>query len=222
MRCVYDSFVKQMRVPALVAAVATFLIAGCATKPVTANLGPPIPAAAPPPALTADEMSRLIRDFPDTAHRVQLGQPMVLEDVKDMAKLGFSPDVIVSQVRISHTVFHLTASAIIDLKSSGVSEQVIDFLISTPSSIAGSNPMPEPSNLTATVQVPPPPAPAETPPPTPGPDYVWVGGDWVWNGGWVWVGGHWAYPPFVGAFWDHGVWRHGWGGYRRFRGGWRR
>ncbi len=42
----------------------------------------------------------------------------------------------------------------------------------------------------------------ETAPPSPGPDYAWVDGDWVWNGGWVWVVGHWDLPPF-----PNGVWR---------------
>jgi hypothetical protein len=54
------------------------------------------------------------------------------------------------------TVVHLTASVIIDLKNSGVSEQVIDFLISTPSWIAGSTPVPEPQTSPYAVQVPPP------------------------------------------------------------------
>jgi hypothetical protein len=84
-------------------------------------------------------------EAPDTCHRVQTAQPLTLADVKVMAKIGFSSDVIITQVRNSRTVYHLTANAIIDLKNSGVSEQVIDFLISTPSSVAGSTPVPEPT-----------------------------------------------------------------------------
>lgn len=68
--------------------------------------------------------------------------------------------------------------------------------------------------------VPPPPPPAEIvigtevrvvgpPPPVvkeviiarPGPNYVWVPGNWYWEGRWVWHKGHWAIPPRVGAVW---------------------
>ncbi len=34
------------------------------------------------------------------------------------------------------------------------------------------------------------------PGPPPGPAYVWVNGQWVWNGtAWVWMEGHWAVVP---------------------------
>jgi len=166
-------------------------------------------------------MAKLMQESPDTAHRVQTAQPLTVADVKMMAKLGFSSDVIITLIRNSHTVYHLTANAIIDLKNSGVSEQVIDFLISSPGSIAGSTPVPEPQGNASAVQTPPPAPLAETPPPAPGTDYVWVDGDWVWNGGWVWVGGHWAFPPYPGAIWFHGGWSRGWGGFRRVPGRWR-
>jgi hypothetical protein len=220
--------VKRMVALALMAVAFSLFMAGCATQS-TAPTPPPAPGSALPPptqavlvapSLTSDQMTRLSKENPETCQRIQTLQPLTVEDVKVMARLGFGSDVIINQVRNSHTVFHLTANAIIDLKNSGVSDQVIDFLISTPSSIAGSSP--EVSSNSA-AQVPPPPPPAETPPPAPGADYVWVGGDWVWNGGWVWYGGYWAYPPYPGAIWLHGGWRHGWyGGYRHYPGRWRR
>ncbi len=193
----------------MVAAALSLLIAGCASNP-----PPPPPyqpptaqVVLPPPVLTSDQIAKLCQAAPDTCHRVQNAQPLTLADVKAMAKIGFNSDVIIAVVRNSHAVFHLTADAIIDLKKSGVGEPVINFLINTPSTIAETTPKPE-------AQVPPPAPMDETPPPTPGPDYVWVGGDWVWNGGWVWAGGHWVIPPYPHAYWYHGVWRRGWGGYR--------
>jgi hypothetical protein len=217
-------FVKRMAVPALLAAALSLLIAGCASNP-PAYQPPTAQAGPPPPALTSDQMARLCQEAPDTCHRVQTAQPLTLADVKVMAKIGFSSEVIITQVRNSRTVFHLTANTIIDLKNSGVSDQVIDFLISTPNSIAGSTPVPEPQTTPSTVQEPPPAPIDETPPPAPGSDYAWVDGDWVWNGGWVWVGGHWALPPFPNGLWFHGGWSRGWGGFRggfhRQRGHWR-
>jgi hypothetical protein len=166
-------------------------------------------------------MAKLGQDAPDTYRRIQTGQPLTVADVKAMSRIGCPSDVIIGQVRNSHTVFHLTANAIIDLKNAGVSDQVVDFLISTPNSIAGSAAVPEPPPGAPVAQTPPPPPPSETQPPTPGPDYVWVGGDWVWNGGWVWVGGHWVLPPFPHAVWIHGRWFRGGGRFRWDHGHWR-
>src|ERR1039458_4238914 len=50
---------------------------------------------------------------------------------------------------------------------------------------------------------------------------MWIGGEWVWNGGWFWVGGHWGYPPHPHAIWIGGrSWddEHGW---HNFHGHWR-
>jgi len=50
-------------------------------------------------------------------------------DVKAMAKAGVSDEVIMSQIRSSRAVYRLTTAEIIDLKDSGVSQRVIDFMI---------------------------------------------------------------------------------------------
>ena len=221
------SFLGRVITPVLSVTAFAFLAAGCASKPPPPAPPPPPPPAvqpvAPPFALTGEQVDKLRHDAPDTWRRIETGQPLILGDVKAMVKAGMGPDAVIAQVRNSRTVFHLTASEIIDLKDSGVNNQVIDFLIATPNSIGGSTPVPEPETNYSAAQTPPPPPPAETEPPAPGPDYVWVGGDWVWNGGWVWVGGHWAYPPYPGAIWFHGGWRRGWGwgGYRHYGGHWR-
>jgi len=217
---------------ALITGALSVLLAGCSSHPPPAVPPPPVQGSAPPPgavpapppaALNADQMNRLCQAAPDTCHRVQLNQPLMLEDIKAMTRAGIASDAIIAQVRMSRTVFHLSAAQILDLKKADVTDQVLDFLLNTPSAIAAMPPPPEPQTNPYAAQAPsaPPPPQDETPPPTPGPDYVWVGGDWVWNGGWVWVGGHWAIPPFPGGFWYHGGWRRGWGGYRHYRGHWR-
>jgi hypothetical protein len=53
--------------------------------------------------------------------------------VKALAKAGLSDEVILSQIRNTQAVYHLTAAEIIDLKNSGVSEKVIDCMINTAS-----------------------------------------------------------------------------------------
>ena len=195
MNTMRDVFVKQMWSPAFMAAALGLMAAGCSSTsgpPPSTVPPPPLQGQVPPPpaemplppvALSADQMTKICQEAPDTCHRIQMAQPLTLADVKVMAKLPVPPDVIITTVRNSRTVFHLTANNIIDLKNSGVSDQVIDFLISTPNSIAGLTPVPEPQTNSTNPPTPPPPPPDETAPPAPGPDYAWVGGDWVWNDG---------------------------------------
>ena len=71
-------------------------------------------------------------------------QPMSLADVKMLAKSGVSDEVILSQIRNSHTVYRLNAADILDLKDSGVSEKVIDFMINTPTMYRSMRPPPPP------------------------------------------------------------------------------
>ncbi len=61
------------------------------------------------------------------------GQSISVADVKALATAGLSDEVILSHIRNSQAVYHLTTAEIIDLKNSGVSEKVIDFMINTPS-----------------------------------------------------------------------------------------
>ena len=47
-----------------------------------------------------------------------------------------------------------------------------------------------------------PPAPiVETVTIAPDPVSIWIGGAWIWRGGWVWAPGHWERPPHRGAVW---------------------
>ena len=94
----------------------------------------------PPPAnYTAQPITQA--QAPTTASSVQQQPmppnnqklPMTVADIKALAKGGLSDDIILSQVRSQHAVFHLTTFEIIDLKTGGVSEKVIDYMINTAS-----------------------------------------------------------------------------------------
>jgi len=56
---------------------------------------------------------------------------MTFSDVKALTKGGIGDDVILSQIRSTHSVFRLTTADILDLKKSEVREKVIDFMINT-------------------------------------------------------------------------------------------
>ena len=149
-----------------------------------------------------EQQERLHQQAPQTYVRVDQGQPLGVADVKALARAGINDDVIISQIRNSRTIYHLSAADIIDLRDAGVSNRVIDFMISTPG-IYGVAPAAQVN--TAVVAQPPPPPPVETVVVAPGPDYVWIDGEWVWNGQWFWAGGHWGYPPYPHAIWVRGL-----------------
>jgi outer membrane lipoprotein SlyB len=169
-------------------------------------------------SMDQEQQARLRAQAPQTYVRVDQGQPLAVADVKALARSGISDDVIISQIRNSRTVYHLSAADIIDLRDAGVSNRVIDFMINTPG-IYGATPAPQAN--TVVVAQPPPPVPVETVVVAPGPDYIWIDGEWVWNGQWIWVGGHWGYPPYPHAVWVRGYWGRGPHGWSRSPGHWR-
>lgn len=165
-----------------------------------------------------DQQAQLRAQAPQTYVRVEQGQPLGIADIKAMARAGVGDDVIISQIISSHTVFHLSAADVIDLHNSGVSDRVVNYMINTPSTATAA---PPPTTAIVEAAPPPPAPPPETVVVTPGPGYVWVGGEWVWNGRWVWVGGHWAYPPQPHAVWVSGYWWKDYHGWHRAPGYWR-
>lgn len=168
-------------------------------------------------SMDQEQQARLRSQSPQTYQRVEQGQPLGLADVKAMAKAGISDEVIISQIRTTHTVYHLSAADIIELNGAGVSQKVIDFMINTATS---ANTGARPTAEVVVQQAPPPPQP-ETIIVAPAPNYVWCRGEWVWNDGWVWVGGHWVNPPYQNAVWIEGSWVSGPRGWRHAPGHWR-
>jgi Glycine zipper len=134
--------------------------------------------------------AQLRAQAPQTYDRVEQGQPLTVNDVQALAKARISDDLIISQIRNSRTVYHLTTADIITLKNTGVSDRVIDFMINTPSQLNS-------AQVSGVVGQAPPPAPPETVVAAPGPDYIWVSGAWFWLGdGWVWHRGYWHRPAY--------------------------
>ncbi len=126
--------------------------------------------------------------------QTQPTQPLSLDDIKSLSRSKVSDDLIISQIRNSRTIYHLSTAHIIDLKRSGVSDRVIDFMINTPSMLQ--------SATVTTAPATPPPAPLVEPMVVaPAPDYFWVSGAWIWlDGGWAWRHGYWHEPYRHGGF----------------------
>ncbi|GAB6111672.1 hypothetical protein JCM14713_14300 [Desulfomicrobium salsuginis] len=149
--------------------------------------------------MDAQQEARLQAQAPATYERVREDSPLEVSDVKELARAGVGDDLIISQIRSSRTVYHLDTAEIIDLKNSGVSERVIDFMINTPDRT-------DSAEVADTSRSRP---PAPVPEPVfvaPGPGYVWVRGAWMWyDDHWAWHRGYWSRPHW---WYGHGPRRH--------------
>jgi outer membrane lipoprotein SlyB len=167
-------------------------------------------------SMDQQQQDRLRRQAPRTYERVDQGQPLSVADVKALAQAGVADNIIISQIRNSHTVYRLSAADIIDLRNAGVSNLVIDFMINTPAASGAA-----PAAGTVYVAQPPPAPPVETVVIAPGPGFVWIAGEWTWNGRWIWMAGHWGNPPQPRAVWVRGYWYQGPRGWCHAPGYWR-
>ena len=65
-------------------------------------------------SMDEEAQARLRQQAPQTYMRVDQGQPLSVADLKALAAAKLSDDVIISQIRNSRTVFHLSSADIID------------------------------------------------------------------------------------------------------------
>ena len=72
--------------------------------------------------------------------------PLTIDEIKALNKAGIGDDVIISQIKATHAIYHLTATRIIELKKEGISQTVIHFMVNTVGDLA--------SNGTATTPAP--------------------------------------------------------------------
>jgi len=165
-------------------------------------------------SMDQQQQAELRAQAPQSYVRVVQGQPLSTADVKALAKAGVSDDVIIAQIQGSHTAFHLSAADIIDLHNSGVSDRVVNFMQNTQTSADAMQP-----TTMVLQEAPPPPLTETVVVERPGPDYVWIGGEWVWNGRWFWRAGYWSFHP--GGIWVEGGWSRGPRGWYHSPGRWR-
>jgi uncharacterized protein YcfJ len=165
-------------------------------------------------SLDQQEQERLRAEAPETDERVEQRQPLAVADIKAMVTSHVGDDVIISQIQNTHSVYHLSAADIIDLKNSDVSDNLVQYMINTPNTVT------PPPTQTVVADRPPPPQ-ADPVIVSPGPGYVWIPGAWEWHGRWVWVGGYWAAAPHPAAVWVDGYWVSGPYGWHRVPGHWR-
>jgi outer membrane lipoprotein SlyB len=82
-------------------------------------------------ALDASDRENLQQNSPQTLHRIDRGQQLTLNDIKNMSANGVSDNVIIGQIQATNSIFYLNSDQIIDLKNAGVSQRVIDYMVQT-------------------------------------------------------------------------------------------
>jgi len=82
-------------------------------------------------ALDDTDRRSMEQQSPRTLKKIDRNEQLSVDDVKKMSKAGLSDNVIISQIQSTNSVFYLSTADIIDLKNSGVSQRVIDYMIQT-------------------------------------------------------------------------------------------
>ena len=82
-------------------------------------------------SLDAQDREMMQQNSPRTVQRIDRGEQLSIDDIKEMSKNGLSDNVIIGQIQSTDSVYFLSTNQIIDLKNSGVSQRVIDYMIQT-------------------------------------------------------------------------------------------
>lgn len=82
-------------------------------------------------ALDDTDRRSMEQQSPRTLKKIDRGEQLSVDDIKKMSKAGLSDNVIIGQIQSTKSVFYLSTADIIDLKNSGVSQRVIDYMIQT-------------------------------------------------------------------------------------------
>jgi outer membrane lipoprotein SlyB len=80
-----------------------------------------------------DEHDRAVMQerSPRTLQRIDRGEQLSIDDIKNMSKNGLKDEVIMNQIDATNSVFELSSDEIISLKKAGVSQRVINYMIET-------------------------------------------------------------------------------------------
>jgi hypothetical protein len=82
-------------------------------------------------ALDSNDQEKVKKSSPRTAKKIDNGEQLSVDDVKKMSQAGITDDKIIGTIQSTGSVYHLSTSDVQDLKNSGVSKRVIDFMMQT-------------------------------------------------------------------------------------------
>lgn len=82
-------------------------------------------------ALDDSERKSLEEQSPKTMRKIDRGEPLTVYDIKALSEARVRDEVIIHQIEATGSIFKLSTADIIDLKKSGVSQNVIDAMVQT-------------------------------------------------------------------------------------------
>ncbi|HEX2578984.1 MAG TPA: hypothetical protein VHK67_01090 [Rhabdochlamydiaceae bacterium] len=81
--------------------------------------------------LDTSDRSSLKKQSPRTLKKIDNNEPLSTDDIKKMSRAGLSDDTIMTEIHETKSTFYLSSADIVDLKKSGVSQKIINYMIQT-------------------------------------------------------------------------------------------
>lgn len=82
-------------------------------------------------ALDSSDRDNLRENSPKTMNKIDRGEQLSLDDIEKMSKAGIADDKIIGAIHSTGSIYHLSSSDVAELKSKGVSQRVIDYMLQT-------------------------------------------------------------------------------------------
>lgn len=82
-------------------------------------------------ALDSSDREKVQKNAPQTSKKIDQGEQLSIDDIKKMSEAGIADDKIIGTIQSTGSVYHLSSDDVEDLKNSGVSQRVIDYMMQT-------------------------------------------------------------------------------------------
>jgi|GEM_PF-2362249 len=82
-------------------------------------------------ALESSDRNALEKQSPRTLKKIDHNEQLSTDDIKKMSRAGLSDDTIITEIHETKSIFYLSSADIVDLKKSGVSQKIINYMIQT-------------------------------------------------------------------------------------------
>lgn len=82
-------------------------------------------------SLDVQDRKVIERSSPRTVDRMDRGEPLTLNDVIKLSQGGVNDNHIIQYMQATHSSYHLSQTQIRRLQDAGVSQRVIDFMVSS-------------------------------------------------------------------------------------------
>lgn len=83
-------------------------------------------------ALDSSDRNTLQQESPRTLNKIDSREQLSMRDIEKMSQAGISDDKIIGAISSTGSVYHLSTSDVQELRNSGVSQRVVDFMLQTP------------------------------------------------------------------------------------------